>query len=340
MALARIKNRLSSTSSPAPPPSPMLTTARGNRSDPAFSTYLEKMKHMPDLNLPEYVNRSVIADVEYRLIKMKDKNSISEMIRSATKYGIFRISGHGISTEELQQAFTEAEFCFGLLADRWSRDGDREEFQWSRSAIVIAERRRDVAREERFRKFSQKMENVASKLEAIADDAARIIGSYGRSKSRKKIKETETRMTLFKHNNSALQPHTPRSSQTPRVAKDGKTEPCSFALSLHIPTEQGDFCLLSDEGPMSFRTSPDTIIITLGDQLEEWSCGEFRGAFGEINIEPEIQAEQGAYSVELKCSPSCLNRSVERINTISITEQIFVLLALLLLYAVLSYLLS
>ena len=82
-----------------------------------------------------------------------------------------------------------------------------------------------------------------------------------------------------------------------------------------------------------------SVLITL-KTLKEWSCGEFRGAFGEINIEPEIQAEQGAYSVELKCSPSCLNRSVERINTISITEQIFVLLALLLLYAVLSYLLS
>lgn len=154
MALARIKNRLSSSSSsPAPPPSPTPLSARGNRSDPAFSNYVDKMKHMPDLNLPDYVNRSVIADVEYRLIKNKDRNSISEMMRSAKKYGVFRISGHGISTEELQQAFTEAEFCFGLLADRWSRDGDREEFQWSRSAIAAAERRRDVAREERFRKF-------------------------------------------------------------------------------------------------------------------------------------------------------------------------------------------
>lgn len=108
---------------------------------------------MPDLNLPEYVNRSMIADVEYRLIKSKDRNSISEMMRSATKYGVFRISGHGISIEELHQAFTEADFCFGLLADKWSRHGDREEFQWSRSALSVAERRRDVAREERFRKF-------------------------------------------------------------------------------------------------------------------------------------------------------------------------------------------
>ncbi|KAI3525769.1 hypothetical protein L1887_04839 [Cichorium endivia] len=339
MALARIKSRLSTSTSPAPPPSPAPNSARGNRTEPAFSNYLDKMKNMPDLNLPDYVNRSVIADVEYRLIKNKDRNSISEMMRSAKKYGVFRISGHGISAEELQQAFTEAEFCFGLLADRWSRDGDREEFQWSRSAIASAERRRDVAREERFRKFSQKMDNLASKLEAIADEAAKIIGSHKSKQSRKKIKENETRMTLFKHNNSALQPHTPRSSHTPRAAADGKTESCSFALGLHIPTEQGEFCLLTSEGPLSFRTSPDTIIFTFGEQLQEWSCGEFKGSFGEINIEPEIQAE-GAYSVEFKCSPSILNHAVDRINTISITHQILFVLALALLYSLYSFLLS
>ncbi|KAK1426504.1 hypothetical protein QVD17_15178 [Tagetes erecta] len=338
MALARIKNRLTTSSVSAPPPSPMPTSARGNRGDQPFSTYLDKMKHMPDLSLPDYVNRSMIADVEYRLIKSRDRNSISEMMRSASKYGVFRIRGHGISTEELQQSFSEADFCFGLLADRWSRDGDREEFQWSRTAIAAAERRRDVAREERFRKFSQKLENLASKLEAIADDAAKIIGSHGGRQSRQKIMENETRMTLFKHNNSALQPHTPRASQTPRGG-EGKKDMSVFALSLHLPTEQGDFCLLSDEGPLSFRTGPDTIVFTLGEQLQEWSCGEFKGAVGEINIEPEIQDdhEQGAYSVELKCSPSVLNHAVDRINTISITDQIFVVFVLLLIFSLISF---
>ncbi|KAD3336685.1 hypothetical protein E3N88_32204 [Mikania micrantha] len=340
MALTHIKNRLASSSVPAPPPSPAPPSAKGNRSEQAFSTYLDKMKHMPDLSLPDYVNRSMIADVEYRLIKSRDRNSISEMMRSAKKYGVFRISGHGISTEELRQAFMEAEFCFGLLAERWSRDGDREEFQWSRSALQMAERRRDVARDDRFRKFSQKMENLASKLEGIANDAAKIVGSHGRRQSRQKIEENETKMTLFKHNNSALQPHTPRASQTPRA--EVKKDSCSFALSLHIPTEPGDFCLLSDEGPLTFRTGPDTIVFTLGEQLQEWSCGEFRGAIGEINIEPEIQEdqEQGAYSVELKCSPSILNHVVDRINTISITDQIFGVILLFLLFSLLSLVFS
>ncbi|XP_076899217.1 uncharacterized protein LOC143553027 [Bidens hawaiensis] len=266
MALVRINNRLtSSTVTTAPPPSPVPNSAKSARGDQAFGSYLDKMKHMPD-NLPDYVNRSMIADVEYRLIKIQDKNSISEMKRSAKKYGVFRISGHRISTEELQQAFSEAEFCFGLLADRWSRDGDREEFQWSRSGLAAAERRCDVAREERFRKFSQKMDNLASKLEAIADEAAKIVGSYGT------------------------------------------------------------------------RTGPDTIVFTLGEQMQEWSCGEYKGASGEINIEPEITEdhEPGSYSVELKCSPPVLNQAVDRINTWSITDQLFIVLGLLL-FSLLSY---
>ncbi|KAL4572124.1 hypothetical protein LXL04_018893 [Taraxacum kok-saghyz] len=56
------------------------------------------------------------------------------MMESASKFGMFRLSGDGITPEELNAAFTEADFIFGLLAERWSRDGDREEFAWSRSA--------------------------------------------------------------------------------------------------------------------------------------------------------------------------------------------------------------
>ncbi|MFS7988173.1 hypothetical protein Hanom_Chr11g01031531 [Helianthus anomalus] len=74
--------------------------------------------------------------------------------------------------------------------------------------------------------------------------------------------------------------------------------------------------------------------------FKEWSCGEYKGASGEINIEPEIQEdhEPGAYSVELKCSPAILNQAVDRINTISITDQIFGVLALLMIISLIAYL--
>ncbi|KAI3694943.1 hypothetical protein L1987_77927 [Smallanthus sonchifolius] len=341
MAIARIRSRLSSAS-PAQPPSPMPNPRVSTRSDPSFNNYVDKLKNIPEFDLPDDMSRPQIAEVDYKLIKSKDKKAIQQIMDSAVKFGVFRVNGHGISTEELQAAFTEAEFCFGLLAERWSRDGDREEFAWSRSSMAMAERRREVKNDERFLKFRQKMDSLANKLEVIAKDVTKIIGTNGSKQPRKKIKENETRMTLFKHSNSSLQPHTPRSSQTPRALDGSKRDSAAFALGLHIPTESGEFRLLSDEGPFSFRTNPNTIIFTIGEQVEEWSYGEFRSAFGEINIEPDIQDDddKGSYSIELKISPANLNDAVDKNEGITIKDQIIFIVIVAIVYNLFSYLLS
>ncbi|KAI7741457.1 hypothetical protein M8C21_008537 [Ambrosia artemisiifolia] len=338
MAIARIRSRLSS-SAQVQPPSPMPNPRISN---PPFNNYVEKLKNIPEFDLPDDMSRLQIADVDYRLIKSKDKKVIQQMLDSAVKFGVFRVSGHGISPEELHAAFTEAEFCFGLLAERWSRDGDREELAWSRSAMAAAERRREVKNNEQYLMFRQKIDSLANKLEVIAKDVTRIMGSNGGKQPRKKIKENETRMTIFKHSNSSLQPHTPRSSQTPRALDGSKRDSAAFALGLHLPTEFGEFRLLSDEGPFTFRTNPNSIVVTIGEQLEEWSYGEFRSAFGEINIEPDIKEDEdkGAYSVELKCSPSNLNEAVDKNEGISIYDQIIFIVIVVIVYNLFSYLLS
>ncbi|KAL8206031.1 hypothetical protein R6Q57_009582 [Mikania cordata] len=321
MALARIRGRLSPSSSSGQP-----------RSDPPFNNFIDSL------------SGDMIADVEYGLIKSKDKKSIQKMLDSALKFGVFQVSHHGISPGELNATFTEAEFCFGLLADRWSRDGDREEFVWSRSAMAVAQRRREVKNEERFHMFRQKMDNLAKKLEVIAKDVAQIIGNNGGKKGLKKIKENETRMTLFKHSNSSLQPHTPRSCQAPGGSMDGsRRDSAAFALGLHIPTEPGEFRLLAEDGPVSFRATPNTIIFIIGEQIQEWSHGALRSAFGELNIEPDIQddaAAAGAYSIELKCSPSILNDVVDKNDSISITHQIIFVVVVAIVYKLFTYLLS
>ncbi|KAD5317828.1 hypothetical protein E3N88_17774 [Mikania micrantha] len=149
MAIARIRSRLSS-SSPAQPPSPMPNSRISN---PPFNNHVDKLKNIPEFDLPDDMTRPRIAEVEYGLIRSKDKKAVQQMLDSAVKFGVFRVTGHGIPPEELHAAFTEAEFCFGLLAERWSRDGDREEFAWSRSAMTMAERRREVKSDQNFHMF-------------------------------------------------------------------------------------------------------------------------------------------------------------------------------------------
>lgn len=114
----------------------------------------------------------------------------------------------------------------------------------------------------------QKTESLANKLEVIAKEVTKIMGSNGGKQPRKKIKENETRMTIFKHSNSSLQPHTPRSSQTPRALDGSKRDSAAFAIGLHLPVEPGEFRLLSEDGPFSFRAYPSTIVFTIGEQVE------------------------------------------------------------------------
>ncbi|KAJ0575197.1 hypothetical protein HanRHA438_Chr00c58g0859431 [Helianthus annuus] len=83
-------------------------------------------------------------------------------------------------------------------------------------------------------------------------------------------------MTLFKHCNSSLQPHAPRSCQTPGVMDGPRRNTASFALGLHIPTESGEFYLLSDDGPYSFRTNPTTIVFTIGEQMQPGCLSNMR----------------------------------------------------------------
>lgn len=83
-----------------------------------------------------------------------------------------------------------------------------------------------------------------------------------------------------------------------------------------------------------------TYYIFCNKWVKEWSFGELRSAFGEINIEPDIQDEKGAYSIELKCSPSYLNDAVDKNESISITDQIIFVVVVAVAYKLFTYFLS
>ncbi|MCE2055501.1 hypothetical protein HAX54_042771 [Datura stramonium] len=59
-------------------------------------------------------------------------------------------------------------------------------------------------------------------------------------------------------------------------------------LEFCFPLEPIEFSMHSKRGRLPFKTSPDTIIVTIGDQLEEWSDGKFRSADGEKGTCGEI----------------------------------------------------
>ncbi|KAL8154413.1 hypothetical protein V2J09_012173 [Rumex salicifolius] len=113
-----------------------------------------------------------------------------------------------------------------------------------------------------------------------------------------------------------------------------------YALGLHLAMEDGQFFANTNKGPLSFGVDPDTIVVTIGDQLMEWSGRDFKCASGEVIFESNMngsEASSSSYSLELKCSPLNLNFGYTKKNTnkISIVDQILALLILSFLYKLL-----
>ncbi|KAA8517525.1 hypothetical protein F0562_017845 [Nyssa sinensis] len=331
MAIMRTKSLLSS---PAPPPSP-IPTGKGVRSaaDSTFSEYIDKSIQIPELILPECLHRLVPANIDYQSLVSRDGDSVKRLLRSAAEFGVIRISGHGILADQIRSTLDKTESVFrisdGRKTEYCRHYVDSEEFVWRRSDIAMAEKCQDVLAAEKYRSFSQEMENVTSKLEAIAEELALVISENASKQPRKKIQPRESILSLYRYNRHS------RMDQNPSLSNEEIRESCGYALSLHLIVEQCEFSVQSESSSMSFNTSPDTIVVTIGEQLEEWSLGVFKSASEQVICEPKLHGSRPSFSVELKCWPKNFNHGHSKINkTISIADQILIILLIAFLYKI------
>ena len=159
----------SSSSAPPPPPSP-IPTAKGSRSaavdDEILSNYLGKSLQIPDLKLPKShfaanIHRSIPEVIDYGSVKTRDSDSIRQILRSVKEFGLFRISGVGVSADEVGSTVTDAESIFRASEEYARRKvyirydeaiGNKEEFVWLRSDEMV-----ELAKEaigcERYKNF-------------------------------------------------------------------------------------------------------------------------------------------------------------------------------------------
>lgn len=149
------RNRLIS-SSPAAPQPPPIPTGKGSRSavDPVLSDYIHKSIHIPELTLPEHVHSLKPLDIDYQLlISMDDDDSMSRLLTSARGLGIFRIIGHGISSDELRSILVDCEQIFGLPIECCTNYGDHEKFVWCDDDKEFMEKGKFVLGEQKFQIF-------------------------------------------------------------------------------------------------------------------------------------------------------------------------------------------
>ncbi|XP_074302941.1 uncharacterized protein LOC141637281 [Silene latifolia] len=328
----------------APPPSP-IPTGKGTRSgamnERKLNDYFYENLQIPYLRMPDYSRVRVPAQIDYRLLASRVGNSIERLVRSAQEFGVVRIGGHGICREEVRSVRAEVELFFRKLDERKGRFrrsfvdrvGNREEFVWFRSDKAMLLWAREVMGSDRYRDFSRKMESVVRKLDRIAEELAEVFSKFSAHRFEKKIEERESIISLYRYNDT---------HPSLLVSNEDIHESYDHALSLHLAMEQGEFYVQTEKGPLSFTTDPDTIIVTVGDQLMDWSAGDFKAVSGELIFDPNLHGTEASYSLEIKCSPLNLNLGYTKkvTRTISLFDQILIIVIFSFLYKILVFTLS
>lgn len=108
------------------------------------------------------------------------------------------------------------------------------------------------------------IDSVAKQLEAIAGELAEVI-SQGANKQliHKGIQPRESTLSLYRYDHDAFM------GQPPPLSSDRHRESrYEHAISLHLLVDQCEFHVQSERGPLSFNAGPDTIVVTIGTQLE------------------------------------------------------------------------
>ncbi|KAJ8649775.1 hypothetical protein MRB53_002798 [Persea americana] len=182
------------------------------------------------------------------------------------------------------------------------------------------------------------MDDMFVKLEGIAEDVGQVLSEHIRKTHQKKVPETESVLCLHKYSHKKLEEG--NSSFEMQVEKDDQECCTSHALSLHLCCEDLQFRICSQKASVSFNVVAGAIVITVGEQLQEWSHGDLEFVIGEPVFEPGIDADP-SFTLEFMCSPPSLNHKLSHVTkTISLVDQMLIALITLFLYSILTYISS
>ncbi|WOL04848.1 hypothetical protein Cni_G13570 [Canna indica] len=339
----------------APPPSP-IATGKGLRSaavdDPVLSNFLDDSIRVPDLNLPQshFPSRSPLKAppaVDYHAIVSGDEAAVRSVLSAAADVGAMRVIGGGETLAEEARAAIEAgrevfatlegETTKGELGIRWfgRRGGVNEEFYWYRLRSPETERLLQRTWPASYGNLRYKMENIAARLELVADCIAKVLSEHVPSQTpSKKIGKVQSILCLRKHVSHHSVSDMMKLTDAKLISSD--------ALSLHISGDDHEFCIRRPEGSAVFLIQAGDIVVTIGKRLQELCNGELKSASAEALFQPTDDTP-ASFSLEYMCSPLVLSHETDRETftaTFSLMDQLLMALVLLFLYNFLFWILS
>ncbi|KAJ6806490.1 uncharacterized protein M6B38_370920 [Iris pallida] len=329
MSSTAASTRVRRTTIRAPPPTP-IATGRGLRSaaanDRVLTEFLDSSLRVPDLTL--LPPKSPFKVINLPSLVAGDAASVRRMMASAAEAGAFLIAGWDPQrADEVRSAAAAARGVFEIEEGRRRRwFGRGNEFYWGRD-VVGAEKEavlKEMLTVEGYRIFREKMENMASRLETVAETITKILSENIRHKSQStKFDQKPSVLCLRKydksHNNSG------------HLEGDAHTTKGHQNHMLSLLTGDCHKLYLHSAEASSFTLPAGLILVTIGEPFQEWSNGELKAYTGEILLESS-KDQPAPIALEFMFSTGLRQELDHSTQTISLMDQMLIMLVFLLLY--------
>ncbi|XP_062087562.1 flavonol synthase/flavanone 3-hydroxylase [Humulus lupulus] len=361
----------------APPPSPIHSGRRSSfTNDTVLTNFLEHSLRVPDLILPDKIfpkQRCVKAPpvIDFESLVLDECDAVSRIVEFVADYGYFQVANHGISSEFVRSAQAAAAGIFevppekrtsitrspempygfeevhGEESESESESGFSEEFVWSPDEGLKS--LMEGIRPSGYSKFCKRMEILSSKISKVAEKVFSIIT---RKNPRRKLmfgigndivwqghEITGTLCCLYKNSQSYGNDESSAECVRHEVIRMLlRRNDHSHALTLHFCGGTSEFHVYSKKGWLSFIPHKDALVITIGDQLQTWSGGQYKHVVGR----PIFKEEKEDYiSMAFLYSPptitSDLRSTTAEEKTISLNQQLVMAIALTIVYQFLAY---
>lgn len=349
----------------APPPSPI---ASGRRScvtnDDVLSEFLETSLRVPDLVLPDKVfprQKSIEnpPTVDFQLFGSMERDSVSKILDSVARIGCFQLVNYRIPVGVIRSALSEAAGIFRVPREKRAavtRSSEKpygfeevnvedeselsEEFVWCRGEGLKLEM--EGIWPIGYSNFSEKMDNLLTEIEKIAEKILLIF----RKKSWVDEDETERNIQgeeqvgpvcyLFKHGQNVSGEERECSLRYDVIKMLVRGIDYSHALCLHVCDGSSEFHVYSKKGWVSFCPDKDALVVTVGDQIQALSGGQYKHVMGRPIFKDEQRERISMAFLYSSGSKSALKRG----KTISVSQQALVAVMITLVYQFLFYVYS
>ncbi|KAF8388915.1 hypothetical protein HHK36_025596 [Tetracentron sinense] len=350
----------------APPPSPIAAGRRSSvTNDHELNEFLQHSLRLPDLILPDRnFPRQILtvnpSEIDFQSLISQENDSVSKFLESIAGIGCFQLVNHGISGDLVRSVSIGTTEIFRMSPENKaivSRSPENrygfEEFH-GEEETEMSEEFVWCSRDEGlksvmegiwpagFSNFSRKMESLLSEIEKIARKVLLVLSENNIRKSASGNDTMEGQelagsiCCLYKHCRNIPADRWLSSLKYDVFRMLIRGSDYSHALCVHIGDGSSEFHAYSKKGWIAFCPNKDAVVVTIGDQIQAWSGGQYKHVIGRPIYKVE---DEESISLAFLYSPPSITKNFKgnREKTISLGQQVMLAIFFTLVYHFIVY---